>query len=131
AFVFGQHEWLPSRLITFGLSARFDAHSDYAARLTPKASLLVRPSEKLRFRASVGSGFKAPEFRQLYLVFTNAAAGYSVFGATQVQDGLARLQADGLITEVFLDPGTFAAIEAESSVAFNAGFTTEPFAWLS
>lgn len=127
AFLFGQHEWIPSRLLTIGVSARFDAHSDYAARLSPKASLLVRPSEKLRFRASVGSGFKAPAFRQLYLVFTNAAAGYSVFGATQVQEGLDRLQEEGQITEVFLDPSSFAAIEAESSIAFNAGFTAEPF----
>ena len=40
-------------------------HSDYAARVTPKFAVLIRPSSKIRLRASVGSGFKAPAFRQL------------------------------------------------------------------
>ena len=87
-YAFAQHEWLPLRLVEMSASARFDAHSDYAARLTPKIALLVRPADNLRFRLSVGSGFKAPAFRQFYLAFTNAAAGYSVFGATRVQEGL-------------------------------------------
>lgn len=131
AFVYGQHAWMPSRLVEIGASARLDAHTAYAARVTPKVSLLVRPAPGVRLRASVGSGFKAPAFRQLFLAFTNAAAGYSVFGSTRLADGLAQLQAEGQIAQTFLDVSTLGAIEAESSVAYNVGTSVAPWRWLS
>lgn len=130
-YAFAQHEWLPLRLLEVSASARFDAHSDYAARLTPKIALLVRPADNLRFRVSVGSGFKAPAFRQFYLAFTNAAAGYSVFGATRLQEGVARLQAEGAIDHLFINPSTLEEIRAESSVAVNIGGSIEPFSRLA
>lgn len=126
-YAFAQHEWLPLRLFEVSASARFDAHSDYAARLTPKIALLVRPADNLRFRASVGSGFKAPAFRQFYLAFTNAATGYSVFGATRVQEGIAQLQAEGAIDHLFFNPAALEEIRAESSVAVNIGGSFDPF----
>ena len=125
AFAFAQHDWIASRRVELNASARFDAHSDYAARLTPKVAVLVRPTDALRFRASVGSGFKAPAFRQLYLAFSNAAAGYSVFGSTRLADGLAGLQAAGLISQTFLDPATLSDIRSESSVALNAAVSAD------
>ncbi|MEL6611613.1 MAG: TonB-dependent receptor, partial [Bacteroidota bacterium] len=131
AFAFAQHEWRPSRLVEVNASARLDAHSDYATQLSPKVAVLVRPSEVVRLRASVGSGFKAPAFRQLYLAFTNAAAGYSVFGSTRLADGLAQLEADGLIAQQFLDPTGLDPIGSETSVAYNLGATVSPTPWLS
>jgi outer membrane receptor for ferrienterochelin and colicins len=129
-FLFAQHEWLPSRLLDVNVSARLDMHSDYAARLSPKASVLVRPFDQWRLRASVGSGFKAPDFRQLYLSFTNAAAGYSVFGSTQLEAGVQRLLETGQVTQVFIDPSSLEVIQAEHSVAFNAGISGTPVRWL-
>jgi outer membrane receptor for ferrienterochelin and colicins len=125
AFAFGQHEWLPSPRLHVTASARLDAHSDYAARLTPKLALLVRPIERLRLRASVGSGFKAPAFRQLYLSFTNAGSGYSVLGSSRLAQGLAELEAQGQLAQVFIDPSQLAEITAESSVAFNVGASAD------
>ncbi|MEM0961937.1 MAG: TonB-dependent receptor [Bacteroidota bacterium] len=130
-FAFAQHEWAPSRAWAVSASARFDAHSDYAARLTPKLSVLARPRDGLRLRASVGSGFKAPAFRQLYLAFTNAAAGYSVFGSTRLEEGVAELDAQGQLAQVFFDPALLGDIEAESSVAFNVGVAAELAPWLT
>ena len=130
AWGFVQHEWLASRRLELSASARLDAHADYAARVTPKLAVLVRPAERVRLRASVGSGFKAPAFRQLYLAFTNAAAGYSVFGTTRLADGIDRLDAEGLLEAVFLDPARLDAIRAESSVALNVGASADPAAWL-
>lgn len=129
-WAFAQHEWLASRRVELSASARLDAHADYAARLTPKLAVLVRPAERVRLRASVGSGFKAPAFRQLYLAFTNAAAGYSVFGTTRLADGIARLDAEGQLEEVFLDPSRLDAIRAENSVALNVGGSADPTGWL-
>ncbi len=121
AFAFAQHIWAPSRAVEIAASARADAHTAYAARVTPKVSALVRAAEGVRLRASVGSGFKAPAFRQLFLAFSNAAAGYSVFGSERLADGLAALVAEGQIAQVLLDPAALGAIRAENSVSVQAG----------
>ncbi|MEM9997559.1 MAG: TonB-dependent receptor [Bacteroidota bacterium] len=132
AFAFAQHEWTPSRLLALNASARFDAHSDYAAQLSPKLSVLVRPIEALRLRASVGTGFKAPAFRQLYLTFTNTAAGYSVLGSARLRDGLLQFVEDGIVAaESIPNLDGIEEIQAETSVAYNAGATVAPWSWLS
>lgn len=125
-FTFLQHEWIPREEWQFNLSGRYDAHSDYASRWTPKLSVLHRVGDRLSLRASIGSGFKAPAFRQLYLAFSNSNAGYSVFGSTRLQQGLARLMEQGVIEAVFLDPDQLRPVKAEQSVAYNLGFSWQP-----
>jgi outer membrane receptor for ferrienterochelin and colicins len=126
-FAYAEAEWLPNRLVNLVLSARYDAPSDYAARLTPQVAALVRPLSWLRLRASVGSGYKAPAFRQRYLVFTNeAGGGYSVFGAEEVAAELAALDAAGGIDAYLLDPSSLGALRAESSTAYGLGAEVEP-----
>ncbi len=130
-YFFAQHEWLASDLLHFNTSLRYDNHSDYTARITPKFAVLVRPSGKIRLRASIGSGFKAPAFRQLYLSFTNPAGGYSVFGSLPMSEGVRRLEAEGQIEQKLFDISQLDPLSAESSVAFNLGGSVEPFAWLA
>ena len=130
-YFFAQHEWLASGKVHFNTSLRFDNHSDYAARITPKFAVLVRPSRGVRLRASVGSGFKAPAFRQLYLAFTNPAGGYSVFGSVPMNDGIKQLEAEGQIEQRLFDPSRLDPLKAESSVAFNLGGSVDPFQWLT
>ena len=56
-------------------------------------------NSKHSIKASVGNGFKAPDFRQLYLNFNNAAAGYSVFGSDVVTKEIENLQAKLLVDD--------------------------------
>ncbi len=42
---------------------------------------MVKGRETIRLRGSVGTGFKAPTFQQLYMDYTNPVAGYSVIGS--------------------------------------------------
>ena len=105
-FVFVQDEWAATSWLDLVPSARLDAHSDYATRISPKLATLVRPMDGVRVRASVGSGYKAPAFRQLYLDFTNPRAGYSVFGAEDVRENLAALEQQGQISGYLLTPST-------------------------
>jgi outer membrane receptor for ferrienterochelin and colicins len=121
-FVFVQDEWTATSWLDLVPSARLDAHSDYATRISPKLAALVRPVGDLRLRASVGSGYKAPAFRQLYLNFTNPRVGYSVFGTEDVQSNLAQLDQQGQIDAYLIAPATLGdPIEAERSVAVNVG----------
>jgi outer membrane receptor for ferrienterochelin and colicins len=123
-FGFVQDEWSPTGALDVTGSLRLDGNSDYATRLTPKLALRYAPLERLSLRASVGSGYKAPAFRQLYLEFTNPQAGYSVFGVTTVQEGLERLAEQGRIDTRFRSAATPGApLSPETSWAFNAGLT--------
>jgi outer membrane receptor for ferrienterochelin and colicins len=120
-FVLMQHEWALRPWVEIISGFRFDAHSDYKARLSPRLAVLFRPSDRYRLRASIGSGFKAPEFRQRYLVFTNAAAGYSVFGVMRFREELRRLQEEGQIAQLLIDPQKVSKLRPENSVALNVG----------
>ena len=124
-FGFVQHEWAPSRALDLNASARLDHHSDFGSRLSPKLAVLVRPGGRWRLRASVGSGFKAPDPRQLYLSFTNAVGGYQIFGATRVAEGLDRLEAEGRLGRRYVDVAQLEDISPETSLSFDAEVETE------
>jgi outer membrane receptor for ferrienterochelin and colicins len=120
-YVFGQHQWYLADGIQVHSSARFDWHTDYASRLSPKLAVMVSPSSAVRFRASVGTGFKAPTFQQLYMDFTNPVAGYSVVGSSDVARALAEFERLGQIDFFLTDPSAIGSIRPENSVAFNLG----------
>lgn len=81
--LFVQDEWrvLPGR-VALVPGARFDLDSQFGAYATPRLALRVDPHPMLTLRASAGLGYRAPSFRELYLSFTNASAGYRVAGNT-------------------------------------------------
>ncbi len=118
---YAQEEWTPNPLLDVIVSVRYDGHSDYAARLSPKAALRVTPLPWINVRFSLGSGFKAPTFQQLYLDFTNPSVGYSVFGSTGVKDAIQRLNEEGQIQAILIDPFSLEAIRPEHSASFNGG----------
>ncbi|WEK02175.1 MAG: TonB-dependent receptor [Candidatus Sphingomonas phytovorans] len=57
--LFGQVEQVVADRVTLAGSARWDAHSEYGSRISPRLSLLYRPG-RWTIRASVGRGFYAP-----------------------------------------------------------------------
>ena len=121
AFAYAQHEWQPSRVFRAIVSSRYDAHSDYQNRLSPKASFLYKGSEHVHVRASVGSGFKAPTFQQRYLDFSNPIGGYSVIGASGVGPALDELESRGEIRRYTNAAGVGVALRPEHSWSFNVG----------
>lgn len=123
-FGFVQDEWSPAEPLDVTGSLRLDANSDYASRLSPKLAVRYAPFDRLSLRASLGSGYKAPAFRQLYLDFTNPQAGYTVLGVTKVQQGLRRLKEQGQIDTQFRAPSALGdPLTPETSYAFNTGLT--------
>jgi outer membrane receptor for ferrienterochelin and colicins len=61
---------------------RMSWSEQWGVHFTPRVAALVRPAERLALRASVGQGFRAPSFKELYMEFLNsgAGAGYRVRG---------------------------------------------------
>jgi len=124
-FYYIQHDWKPIARLNIVGGFRYDLHSVYGQQLSPKLSVKYIATKRLTFRASVGKGFKAPDFRQLYLNFTNPVAGYSVFGSEEVLAQYDHLQQQGLIAQTFIDPATLKPITAERSISFNIGWSMQ------
>jgi outer membrane receptor for ferrienterochelin and colicins len=60
--------------------ARLSVHEQWGTALTPRLAALWRPVDAVGVRAAVGRGYRAPDFKELYLEFVNSAVGYSVRG---------------------------------------------------
>ncbi|WP_184548812.1 TonB-dependent receptor plug domain-containing protein [Mucilaginibacter sp. FT3.2] len=121
-----QADWIPVKQLDIIAGGRYDAHSVYKSQFSPKLAASYALSPKLTILGSVGKGYKAPDFRQLYLNFTNAEVGYSVFGYEEANAGIKRLQQTGQIETVLIDPSTLKRLNAESSTSFNFGFRYKP-----
>lgn len=126
-FLFAQHSWTPSPEFEVTGGLRYDTHSEYSSQFSPKISTRYRAADWIQFRASAGRGFKAPEFRQLFLDFTNSTAGYSVFGSSTVTAGIEKQLAEGTIDRILIPLDNLNEIRAESSWALNGGFDLDPF----
>ncbi len=122
-YAFAQYDFKPLEKLNVIVGARFDNHSEYNSQLSPKISAKYNFTPSFSIKGSVGSGFKAPDFRQLYLDFTNAAGGgYSVFGKEVESEGIQRLQDNNEIATLQVNPNELGErLDAESSVGYNLG----------
>lgn len=128
SYAFAQYQWAPLEKFNIVAGARFDQHSEYSSQLSPKLAVQYRFNEKLKVQASAGAGYKAPDFRQLLLNFTNPVVGYSVFGSSVVREGIRRLEAEGRVDQILIDPDNINEIKSESSWSFNLGWEWNPLA---
>lgn len=124
---FTQMEWTPSeKLILIG-GLRFDKNETFASAFSPKFSALYRLNQKQKIKISIGQGFKAPDFRQLYLDFTNAAAGgYSVFGTAQAQKVISQLMRLGQIGNLYDSYYQLKTLKPEFSTGVHLSWEYEP-----
>jgi outer membrane receptor for ferrienterochelin and colicins len=104
--VYVHDEWLllAEPALTLVPGVRLDVDSRFGAH--PTASLGVRfdVTDKALVRASYGLGFRAPDFKELYLDFENRGVGYVVEGNPD--------------------------LAPETSRGLNAGLEYEPLPWL-
>ena len=127
AYAFAQWEWKWSEKWISVVGLRYDDNQLFAAALTPKWSVRYKPNEKWLVQASVGQGFKAPDFRQLYLNFTNnAAGGYSVYGTQDAIRIINELNRLGQIAELQPDFIRLSELTPEYSTGSNVGITYQP-----
>ena len=125
AYGFLQNEWKPTENFNLIGGLRYDHNKAYASRFSPKLAARYSPSERLKLTASYGAGFKAPDFRQLYLSFiNNASGGYALFGANEISlEKLTALQQQGLVGLILPRANDLSKLHPETSNGFNAGAT--------
>ncbi len=78
--LFVQNVFRPIAAFALVIGGRLDNHSEFGTHFSPKLSTLYRMTDNFRLRFSYGQGFRAPDFKNLYLDFTNVTSGYQVLG---------------------------------------------------
>lgn len=131
-YAFIQSEWKPSDAFTIVAGTRYDHNELFAAAFSPKLAFQYKFNPKFSLKASIGRGFKAPDFRQLYLNFTNTAAGsYSVFGTVEAQKIIGELNRIGQISSLESDFYRLSELKPEFSTGINIGLSYNPITALS
>ena len=104
------------------LGTRLDNHSNYKSKLSSKVSFKYYYNDNISSTFSVGQGFKSPDFRQLYLNFTNSSVGYSVLGKFEELKGINKLKNLNEILNVIVDESSLGGnLIPESSIGINFG----------
>ncbi len=80
--IFVQDEWTPTRspklVVLPGFRLDYDTY--FGVYPTPRIALMSVVDERWTFRASYGRGYRAPSFREMFLLFSNPSVGYTVQG---------------------------------------------------
>lgn len=134
-YVFLQAEIKKIKRMTLIPGVRYDHNSAYASRLSPKISFLYKLQDRHVLTGSFGSGFKAPDFRQLYLSYANPAAqGYRVYGVEEFS--IATLESEkqtGTIQTILPEAYLITSLSPEYSFGYNAGYRghtkTKTWSW--
>ena len=131
-FVYFQYDGNPNEKLNVILGARFDSHNEYESQFSPKGALRFELNDNLSLKGSIGYGFKAPEFRQLYFDFSNGFVGYTILGYNTVITRVPELEEEGQIANVVVPISEFEGqLQAENSIAYNFGVSYNPFSSLN
>ncbi len=81
--VYAQDEWTPEwreGRLTLVPGLRYDRDSQFGDQFSPKLAARYELSDDWVLRAGYGRGYRAPDFKQLLLLFENPGVGYRVEG---------------------------------------------------
>ncbi|KIQ18789.1 TonB-dependent receptor [Flavobacterium sp. MEB061] len=120
-YVYLQYDYNPTEKLNFLAGFRYDNHSEYESQLSPKLAVNYKFNNSFSLKGSVGYGYKAPDFRQLFFDFTNPSVGYTVLGYNIAEDRLNQLDTQGQLLYRVEGISFNKPLEAESSVNFNFG----------
>lgn len=70
--------------LVFVAGVRLEGDSLFGIEAVPRVAIRYDPHTTLILRASVGNGYRAPTFKELYLRFDNPSVGYTVRGNDQL-----------------------------------------------
>lgn len=122
-YIFGQKQWVfnKSNIIA---GVRYDKNVLYNAQLSPKLALAHKFTPEFIVKASIGTGFKAPDFRQQFLNFDNTMVNYHIVGAKELSAVLQDQIGKGLLedNEEVRKYMKSEELKPEQSLGINLGF---------
>lgn len=80
--LYAQDDWrvLPEPRFSLSPGARVDFDTQFGVHGTPHLAARFDPVHQVSLQVSAGAGFRAPEFKELYLAFDHSSFGYVVEG---------------------------------------------------
>lgn len=122
-YLFGQKQWVFEKTNIIA-GVRYDKNVLYKAQLSPKIALAYKFTPDFIVKASAGTGFKAPDFRQQFLNFDNSMVNYHIVGAKELGNVLQDQIDKGLLEDNeevrrYMVP---VALKPEHSIGINLGF---------
>ena len=125
--LFSQLEGFISNNTNYIIGARYDDYNNYKSQISPRIAIRTKLFEDVFFKSSIGRGFKAPDFRQLYFNFSNSTVGYSVIGFNVVNEVIYELTKNNQIVNLVVPIDEFnGELKPESSLSINVGFKYYP-----
>ena len=123
-YIFAQKQFQFHNKTNIIAGARYDKNELYTAQLSPKLAIAHKITPDFILKASIGTGFKAPDFRQQFLNFDNSMVGYTIIGARELSNVLQKLKANGqFASSVDITPYlNNKELVPEKSVGVNIGF---------
>ena len=130
-YAFLQYDYNPTDKWNILAGFRYDNHQEYQSQWSPKFAINYKVNQNISLKSSIGYGFKAPDFRQLYFDFSNSAIGYAVFGYNVAETKLDDLDAQGQILFRYDGIDFNSELKPENSINFNLGsyYEKENFKW--
>lgn len=128
AFGYVQANWLWNEKTELTGGVRYDRHNNYGGRFNPSFGIQQKITSTLSVKASAGTGFKTPDFKNRYQVFLNPLSNYMVIGTEVLGQTLKQLEEAGLISEIrqHLLQQLDKNLQAESSTSFNLSIQFKP-----
>ncbi len=124
-FAYLQSDWkiTPTTALVTGL--RYDGNNTYGGKLNPSAGLQQKINNRILYKLSAGTGFKAPDFKNRYQVFVNPSSNYMVIGTDILQQTLEQMQQNGEISEIrqYVLQQIAGNLQPEKSLSINSGIT--------
>jgi outer membrane receptor for ferrienterochelin and colicins len=123
SYIYLQDEHRFGNKVTAIGGLRYDNNAAYTSRVSPKLAVHIKATSKLNINASYGAGFKAPDYRQLYLNFTNnTAGGYTVYGANEISAAQLQQQLQaGILSSITPFGSQLKLLNPEYSTGLNLG----------
>jgi outer membrane receptor for ferrienterochelin and colicins len=131
-YVYTQEEWTFAKGYNLIAGVRGDKRNDFDLRVSPKVALGAQVTDKLFLNLSAGLGYRTPDVRQMYALFTNSSVGYTLLGTNVLRSGLEKLKAEGQIDRA-ADISSYSdktILKAETSTGLNVGLRYTPGARL-
>jgi outer membrane receptor for ferrienterochelin and colicins len=128
-YAYLQYDVNPNEKLNVIVGARFDKHNEYESQFSPKAALRYELNDKIALKGSVGYGFKAPDFRQLYFNLLGIG-GYTILGYNTVISRIPEMLDNGEIASEndIVVPLSFfeGSLKPENSIGYNFGVNYNP-----
>jgi outer membrane receptor for ferrienterochelin and colicins len=85
--VFAQDDWRLAEepFVRLAIGGRLDVDSQFGVHATPNVALRWDPTPRVTGRVSYGWGYRAPDFKELYLEFDNPGVGYRIRGNPELE----------------------------------------------